>query len=371
MWRIVLPGIAIIGVTYAFARFSFGLFLPNIAQSLSLTESNAGIAGSTAYIAYSLALLTSSYLIRRFDQFRVIQFSGLSAVTGLFGIAASQNFFFLICSTFIAGLGSGWASPALSQTAATSLSEKQKDAGNTWINSGTSFGLILSGPIALLFTGHWRVAFMLFGIIAFIVLIWNSARIPSANLEAPKEKLFKVSTLNKAKFLVASAFMIGFGSSIYWTFSRSFLKVEYNMSDYESVFFWIIMGVSGIIGGFAGGMIMKSGLSISYRLTLFVLGLSIFMITIPFSTSVYTSAVLFGIAYISITGLLIVWGTRIFALTPSLGTSLSFFALGIGQSIGSAAAGELISGSSYPLSFLIFSLICFSGLFIPVRRNVS
>ncbi|WP_285804086.1 hypothetical protein [Alkalicoccobacillus plakortidis] len=41
MWKYVFPGIAMIGVTYAFARFSFGLFLPNISESLNLSESDA------------------------------------------------------------------------------------------------------------------------------------------------------------------------------------------------------------------------------------------------------------------------------------------------------------------------------------------
>lgn len=371
MRKIIVPGIALIGVAYAFARFSFGLFLPNIAYSLNLTKSNAGVAGSAGYIAYSFALLTSSYLIRRYGQFRVIQFSGLSAVIGLLGIAVPQDFFFLICSTFIAGLGSGWASPALSQTATAFLNEKQQDAGNTWINSGTSFGLILSGPVALLLTAHWRFAFIVFAAIALVVFIWTSVCIPSTNLELRKEKLFKLSTLHKAKFLCISALMIGFGSSIYWTFARSFLKAEYNMSDQESVLFWIIMGISGVIGGFAGRMIVKSGLSFSYRLTVFVMVLSIFMLTIPTLVSIYTSAVLFGIAYISITGLFIVWGTRVFTFMPSVETSLSFFALGIGQSIGSAVAGKLISITSYPFSFILFALVCFGSLFIPMKRNIT
>ena len=37
--KIVVPGIALIAVCYAFARYSFGLFLPTIGKSLGLTLS--------------------------------------------------------------------------------------------------------------------------------------------------------------------------------------------------------------------------------------------------------------------------------------------------------------------------------------------
>ncbi|WP_062239927.1 MFS transporter [Fictibacillus sp. FJAT-27399] len=369
MWRIVLPGIAMIGVTYAFARFSFGLFLPNITQSINLSESNAGIVGSTAYIAYTLALLTSSYFIKRFGQLKVIQLSGLSAVMGLLGIGLSQNFFSLSLSTFIAGLGSGWASPAYSQVASTSLNEEDKDRGNTWINTGTSFGLILSGPIAILFTDHWRFAFILFAVISLVVLVWNSLRIPYQKSELQNENLISISTFNKAKFLLLSSFIAGFGSSIYWTFSRSFLKVEFNMSDYAGVIFWVVMGVTGAIGGLSGGVMNRAGLTLTYRLALLVMSISIISITIPSIYSVYSSGFLFGISYIFVTGLLIVWATRIFKLVPHVGVSLAFLALGVGQSVGSAAAGQLISMSSYSFVFMIYSLVCLTGLIIPVERK--
>ncbi|MDN4526407.1 MFS transporter [Fictibacillus fluitans] len=369
MWRIVLPGIAMIGVTYAFARFSFGLFLPNISQSINLTESNAGVTGSTAYIAYTLALFTSSYLIKRFGQLRVIQFAGLSAVIGLFGIGLSQNFLSLALSTFIAGLGSGWASPAYSQVASTSLNKDDKDRGNTWMNSGTSFGLIVSGPIAILFTDHWRFAFISFAIISLAVLLWNSIRIPYEKPELHDEKIISGPIFKKAKYLLLSSFIVGFGSSIYWTFSRSFLKVEYNMSDHESVIFWVTMGVTGAVGGLAGGIMNRGGLTLSYRLALLLLSISVISITIPSLYSVYSSGFLFGISYIFVTGLLIVWATRIFPLVPHVGVSLSFLALGVGQSIGSAMAGKLISMSSYSWVFIIYSFFCIIGLIIPVERK--
>lgn len=124
--KIILPGIAMIAVVYAFARFSFGLFLPNITSSIRITESQAGIASSAAYVSYTLALLFSSFSLKKFGQLRVIQLAGLSAVIGLVGIAFSYNFYVLLMSTFIAGIGSGLASPAFSQVATTRLQDQSR-----------------------------------------------------------------------------------------------------------------------------------------------------------------------------------------------------------------------------------------------------
>ncbi|WP_221565893.1 MFS transporter [Alkalihalobacillus sp. TS-13] len=373
MRKIVLPGIAMIGVTYSFARFSFGLFLPNISASLSLTESNAGIVGSTAYISYTLALFTSAFLIQKFGQLRMIQLSGISAFIGLLGIAISQEFSLLALSSFIAGIGSGWASPAYSQVASTALQTKDKDQGNTWINSGTSFGIMLSGPVALLFTEYWRFAYVLFAIIALVVLVWNNLSIPSQDMRSniTRTKLQWLPAIKKARFLLVASLIIGGISSIFWTFSRSYLTVVYDMNMNESVLFWILMGISGVVGGIAGGLINRAGLALSYRLILIMMLLSLFFITIPTTITVYFSSVFFGISYIFLTGLFIVWSTRIFKSNPSIGVSLSFLSLGVGQSFGSAIAGGMIDMTSYTLSFMLFSFIGIFGLFVPINNRFN
>ncbi|MEY8749281.1 MFS transporter [Alkalicoccobacillus gibsonii] len=367
MWKLLFPSIAMIAITYAFARFSFGLFLPSITDSLALTERQAGISSSSAYLAYTVALLTSSFFIRTFGQKHVIQFAGLTAVIGLFMISGSYHFLMLASGTFIAGLGSGWASPAFSQVVVTSLEEKKRDKGNTWINSGTSFGLILSGPIALLLTEQWRLAFAFFGVVALVVLIWNSCIIPDKKTEVSKVTFFDRSIFAKAKYLMIASLIIGIGSSIFWTFSRTYLTAQYSMGSHESSFFWVIMGISGVIGGIAGVVIAKLGLRKSYLFAVVLIAASLYFITISSAPFIYLSAVLFGTSYIFMTGLFIVWGSREFSNMPAVGVSLSFLLLGIGQTVGSAVAGELIQVSSFPFSFISFSFVCLLGLLVPVK----
>ncbi|MFS0786514.1 MFS transporter [Shouchella sp. 1P09AA] len=374
MWKIVLPGLAMIAVTYAFARLSFGLFLPDIASDLQLSESDGGLIGSLGYIAYSLALLVSSAGIMWFGQRKVNVLAGLTAVIGLLGISSAQSAIFLASSVFVAGLGSGLASPALSQIARQTLAKNQLDRGNTWINSGTSFGMIITGPIVLLFTEHWRLSYALFAVIAFAVLVWNRVSIPNEEnkQETKGQSINWTSVLNQAKGLLFASIIVGISSSIYWTFSRSFLTVEHGVSANESVLFWVIMGIAGILGGVAGGFIQWIGMKWSYRLVLLALLSSIAILIVSSRLSIYLSASLFGGGYIFLTGLFIVWATKLFDKLPAVGVSISFLALGIGQSIGSFFAGKTIEWTSYPISFLLFALLGGVGLFItPLKKSME
>ncbi|MGG4345695.1 MFS transporter [Paenibacillus lautus] len=372
MKRIVFPGIAMIGVSYALARFSFGMFLPDIAESLNLMEAALGAVSSLAYLAYCVALLTSSVFIYRAGEHTVVQMAGLSAVLGMIGIAIAPNLYILAVGVFVAGLSSGWASPALSQVATLTLKPADRDRGNTWINTGTSFGLILSGPVVLLFTEHWRLSYSLFALIGIGVMLWNWKTAPAGKSRKNEKPVSGHRLFNQWKRsgdLLIASFLVGTSSAIYWTFSRSYLTAEYDMSYIESAAFWIMMGISGILGGIAGGTIKQFGLAMAYRFTLVILVLSIAMITVPFVLMIYVSGILFGIAYIFMTGVFIVWGTRLFANNPSVAVSLSFLLLGIGQSLGSVIAGAIIERASYTAGFLLFAGIGLVGLVVPVKIN--
>lgn len=362
MWKIVFPGIAMIAVTYALARYSFGLFLPEISSALNLSESQAGFVSSAAYTAYTLALLSASILIHKYSARRVALLSGGTAFLGILGMAVSQNFYTLVFSAFFAGTGSGWVSPAFSQIVSQTLHADLKDKGNTWINTGTSFGIVFTGLAAFLFAEQWRWSYGLFAVLAFAVYWWNASAIPAKKQEAIAASpiISKRALLRNARFLIIASIGIGFSSSIYWTFSRSYVTLLHGLSLNQSVVFWMIMGGAGIFGGIAGSTIQSVGLRTSYRIGVIAVAASIFGLTLSYPGVVYVSAALFGLSFIFMTGLFIVWGTRQFPESPSIGVSLSFFSLGIGQSIGSIMAGVLIEEISYPFAFISFSLV---GLF--------
>ncbi|WP_208560780.1 MFS transporter [Marinilactibacillus kalidii] len=372
MIKLVAPGTAMIAVTYAFSRFSFGLFLPEISDALHLSESQSGFVGTLGYISYAFALLCSNLMIKRFGQTIIIYACGITSVIGLLAIALSPNLFFLGIGICTAGLGSGWSSPVYSKVAKTSLSLDKRDQANSWMNTGTSFGVIISGPIALFFANHWRRAFLFFAFLSAITLIWNLIAIPSPSENDKNEMSFSLNyraLLSRTSYLLPASLLIGMSTSIYWTFSRSYLTAVYQLTTQISIAFWLVMGIAGIGGSFAGKLISLKGLSAAFRIFLILLMSSIALIVISNTIALYSSAIIFGISYIAITGVLLVWGTRCFPESPYIGVSLSFFFLGIGQTIGSSLAGFSIEYLSYSTSFLLFSGIGILALFMPIKTN--
>jgi hypothetical protein len=54
---LVAPGLAMIAVTYGLARFAYGLFLPEMRESLGLSDSVLGLIGAGSYAGYCLAVI--------------------------------------------------------------------------------------------------------------------------------------------------------------------------------------------------------------------------------------------------------------------------------------------------------------------------
>src|SRR3712207_9585157 len=54
---LVAPGLAMIAITYGLARFAYGLFVPEMRESLDLSESVLGLIGAGSYAGYCFAVL--------------------------------------------------------------------------------------------------------------------------------------------------------------------------------------------------------------------------------------------------------------------------------------------------------------------------
>ena len=62
---LVAPGLATIAVTYGLARFAYGLFLPEMRESLDLSDSVLGLIGAGSYAGDRLAVLGALVLTSR------------------------------------------------------------------------------------------------------------------------------------------------------------------------------------------------------------------------------------------------------------------------------------------------------------------
>ena len=114
--------------------------------------------GADSYLGYCLAVSAALVLTARTGP-RVMAVAGaLVAVAGMAIVAAAPGAWVLGGGILIAGAGGALASPALGDAVATVVRIEDRHRANALINSGTSVGVVVSAPAALLAAGEWRVA---------------------------------------------------------------------------------------------------------------------------------------------------------------------------------------------------------------------
>src|SRR5215216_472576 len=140
------------------ARFAYGLFLPEMRETLELSESVLGLIGAGSYAGYCFAVLGALVFTSRAGPRLMAVAAGALAVVGMAAVASAPTAWVLALGVLVAGSSSGLASPPMGEAVATAIPEASQDRANALINSGTSIGVALSGPAALLVTEQWRIA---------------------------------------------------------------------------------------------------------------------------------------------------------------------------------------------------------------------
>lgn len=176
--KLVFPGIAMIATTYGLGRFSFGLFLPDITNDLSLSASQAGLISSLFYLAYCFTIVYSTLQTDTIGPKRMIILAGISVVIGLITIGVSSNAIILSIGVIFTGASTGLVSPPYGYTISLWINLQDQGKANTLINSGTSMGLMFTGITAMLVFLDWRDTYLIYVLIALVVLFWNYIVIP-------------------------------------------------------------------------------------------------------------------------------------------------------------------------------------------------
>jgi MFS family permease len=104
-------GFTLIAVCYGFARFAFGLFLPQIDAELSLSSALSGVISGGAFLGYCIAIVLSAYLTERIGARFVAVCAALVAAVGMAGIAMAPSASWLAGAVMLAGSSTGLASP--------------------------------------------------------------------------------------------------------------------------------------------------------------------------------------------------------------------------------------------------------------------
>lgn len=230
--KLVFPGIAMIATTYGLGRFSFGLFLPEVTSDLALTLSQSGMISSLFYLAYCFTIIYSTLQTDTIGPKRMIILAGVSVLIGLLTIGISTNAIILSIGVMFAGASTGLVSPPYGYTISLWINLQDQGKANTWINSGTSMGLMFTGITAMLIFLDWRATYLLYALIALIVLIWNYIVIPKLQQDIKiNTGSLNIRDISASKRIVIASILLGISTAPFWTFSKSFVQLTGNYSD--------------------------------------------------------------------------------------------------------------------------------------------
>ncbi|PYE82263.1 MFS transporter [Pseudoroseicyclus aestuarii] len=361
--RIGSVGFALIAVCYGFARFAFGLFLPQIDGELGLGPALSGVISGGAFAGYCIAILASAVLTERIGARAVAVSAALVAAAGMAGIALAPSPLFLAVSVVLAGSSTGLASPPMAAAVAGSVRQDRRDLTNTVINAGVSAGVALSGPIALAITGQWRLAFAGFAAIALVLAVVTAVALPAARAGSGAGGLPALT--GPVLRLICASFLMGAASTALWSFGGQLVAGKLGWGPTGAGLLWTCIGIGGLAGALAGSLAGRFGLDRVHRAFLGLLAVSILAVGLgPGPGVTLIAGAVFGAAYVMLTGIYLIWGLRALPERPATGLMVGFLTIAVGQTAGAPLFGMLLAGMGAGPSVAVFgALALLAGVF--------
>lgn len=355
---LVLTGFALIAVSYGLARFAWGVMLPDVMRDIPFTPQQAGILSACSFIAYCLAILAAPSLSARAGPRLPAFISSVSAASGLLLMAVAQSPWLLGLGLFIAGLSAGLASPAIAAAVSQRVADTQQPKMNMIINAGTSAGIIVSVPVLFWLPGGWRMACTLF---AFLALLCT---LPVWRILPDEKPLTRPASLRgflrrpALQRLMVIAFFSGIASAAWWSFGPELLH-RLGIEQGTLSLLWMIAGAAGIAGAATGPLTKVMTMKQIYRLSQCCLALPLLLIAFSqhFSWWLVPGVALGGAGYVTLSGVLLVWGAEATESAPATGVSMLFFMLAAGQVVGAMLFGQLYALTGSRTALLIFAAL--------------
>jgi predicted MFS family arabinose efflux permease len=373
-------GLLAIAVAFGFARYGYGLFVPEFRDAFGLSTEALGFIAAGAYASYLAALLATGALVARVGPRLPVVIGGLSAAVGMAMIALAANTPMLVAGVLLAATSPGWSWAPFSDAVARMIRPESQSRTLSIITTGTTFGILVAGPAALLAGGAWRGAWIAFAIVALAATTWNAFLLPAGphsngggeggSAQPELRWQWFIGPRSLRLFAVAASF--GFAGTVYWTYAVDLVSRTGGFSPSAGPLLWTAVGITGITGVATGDLISRLGLRLSLVAALTALGIATGAIgAAPTSwVALGISAALFGSSFMVLSALLVTWTSNVFPVQPGTGFSATQVFLAAGTITGPALMGVVAGRFSMETAFIITALLALLTVLVRPKEEV-
>ena len=158
---------------------------------------------------------------------------------------------------------------------------------------------------------------------------------------------------------VIAATVAGLGSAAVWTFGRDLITTTGGLPERTTAALWVLLGAAAVLGAFSGDLVRLLGLRRAWALTAILTAAGTAALALAPGEPVVAAVAgaVFGGAYTSLSGVLIVWAGALRPRTTGQATATLFIALTAGQALGATATGALTERAGAPVAFWVCAAV--------------
>lgn len=380
MAKFVSVSILISVVVVVFARLAYGLVLPSMQSSLSLSFTQAALLGTVTALGYLSLVLPAGLFAARFGASRAILLGTGFAVLGFSGLSVASSYPLLVLLMLLLGAATAFAYTPMISLLGSWFPERRGTVIGL-ANSGVGSGMFLTGTFVPLLTNTgegadsgWRLVWALFALLALLcaVLVFWLLRDPprqaTTTPEQRKQRGIESAYRNPHVLTVAWVYgIVGVTYILQSLFMYSF-ALDTGMSPTSAGRLVAMMGVLSIFAAPGWGW---GADRIGHAQALMIcMGLAMIGTLLPVAWPVFPAFVMhYFLLGVSTTGQftsILAAATRT-VTRDQAAVTISFVTLffAAGQLIGPSAAGVLLEHTgNFRLMFMLSSALLGLGIYM-------